>query len=476
MLNTVIFILALLDIERIIRERDIPIVEKHLENILDYNIDSEELRILDPSFVKLFKLCQLSVEFLMYCKQYLDKTVVLLKSDFEKKTEVSIFIHNLLFDFYTLDIILLFLLNKLIIIYQENKLLQKEFGRITSENNKLKKKIKDLKMTLHYRHQLQQTLNDQITIYQCNECGKTFINNEYLNAHLKRRHNVSDYKIEDDLKDNVCQESPEHTLHTSPEHEIYKTEADRLQSEIKILKEKLNNAERYFHPDSHTSQNLSPNHGTVRIQNNSMYIECYNDIKGLQQQFELLKTMVQSELQLLKSQKLEQEKHDHWIQKVFDKLEPNKICDTTTNHNVASIDCRNSYTQTDETSDQIREDIKQQTQFDNISVEHQNSPVKVVASSKQRRPSIQKSDDRPSRFIKIVDSMTTTGNSNNMSDLQLVQEVEKKLEEKTKREIEQLGEQLTMKVTLKTFCFNYNLVWLRQLTALWQLKLINYFK
>lgn len=80
----------MLDIDRIIRERDIAIVEKHLDNILDYSLDNDELKILDNSFVKLFQLYQLGIEFLLYCKKFLDRTVVTLKNDLQKNIEASI--------------------------------------------------------------------------------------------------------------------------------------------------------------------------------------------------------------------------------------------------------------------------------------------------------------------------------------------------------------------------------------------------
>lgn len=53
---------AIIDIERIIQEKDFGVVEKYIENILEYNLDPDQMRVLDPSFVKLFRLSQLSVE------------------------------------------------------------------------------------------------------------------------------------------------------------------------------------------------------------------------------------------------------------------------------------------------------------------------------------------------------------------------------------------------------------------------------
>jgi len=45
---------------------------------------------LDPNFVKLFRLAQLSVEYLLYCKQYLDHSVIILKDELRQKIEQNI--------------------------------------------------------------------------------------------------------------------------------------------------------------------------------------------------------------------------------------------------------------------------------------------------------------------------------------------------------------------------------------------------
>lgn len=49
-----------------------------------------DVKILDSSFVKLFRLAQLSVEYLLYCKQYLDHSVIILKDELRQKIEQNI--------------------------------------------------------------------------------------------------------------------------------------------------------------------------------------------------------------------------------------------------------------------------------------------------------------------------------------------------------------------------------------------------
>lgn len=82
-------ILGYLDIERLIRDRDLATIERYMGTVVEFKIDNEQARILDPKFVKIFQLGQLAVQYLLYCKKYLDNTVVHLKNDFRKNIEVS---------------------------------------------------------------------------------------------------------------------------------------------------------------------------------------------------------------------------------------------------------------------------------------------------------------------------------------------------------------------------------------------------
>lgn len=71
-----------------IRERDYQTVDDNVNNVIDYFLEHEyDLKILDPNFVKLFRLSQLAVEYLLYCKQYLDQSVVILKDEMKFKID-----------------------------------------------------------------------------------------------------------------------------------------------------------------------------------------------------------------------------------------------------------------------------------------------------------------------------------------------------------------------------------------------------
>lgn len=76
------------DVDRIIRERDVALVEHHISTVVEYVLDKEQAEVLDTNFVKIFRMGQLAVEYLLFCKKYLDNTVVLLKKDMAKMREV----------------------------------------------------------------------------------------------------------------------------------------------------------------------------------------------------------------------------------------------------------------------------------------------------------------------------------------------------------------------------------------------------
>lgn len=82
-------ILGLVDIEEIIKETDIATVDKHISTILNYVLDNEQAELLDNNFVKMFQISQLAVEYLLFCKKYLDNTVVLLKKELGTIKEVK---------------------------------------------------------------------------------------------------------------------------------------------------------------------------------------------------------------------------------------------------------------------------------------------------------------------------------------------------------------------------------------------------
>lgn len=77
--------IASLNLDKLVREVDIDLLQIHIENITFCNLREEDLRYLtDPQIVKLFRISQLMLEYLLYSQ---DKLVENLNSYAHKYAE-----------------------------------------------------------------------------------------------------------------------------------------------------------------------------------------------------------------------------------------------------------------------------------------------------------------------------------------------------------------------------------------------------
>ncbi|XP_032663386.1 zinc finger protein Dzip1 isoform X2 [Odontomachus brunneus] len=143
-------------------------------------------------------LAQLSVEYLLYCKQYLDHSVIILKDELRLKIE-------------------------------QNVAMKKEITSLEETIRSMKEKLKEKSKFIETR------VGDSTgEIYKCPHCPKTFVSALFVNAHVARRHSyISDMRMS-----------------TSPVHEHYRAETEKLHNEIKTLKERLNQTERVIMNES----------------------------------------------------------------------------------------------------------------------------------------------------------------------------------------------------------------------------------
>ncbi|XP_019869788.2 cilium assembly protein DZIP1L isoform X3 [Aethina tumida] len=123
--------------------------------------------------------------------------------------------------------------------------------------------------------------------HKCPKCSKMFTSELYLNSHLKRRHNLCD--------DNSSQ-----------------SEADKLQSEIKQLKERINNTEKLIQ-DKNAIEEKS-------LQKDKEKQEEMK-IKEIQENFDRFRNQVENELKILQMQKsFYEEKYGKLIDVVSDSI------------------------------------------------------------------------------------------------------------------------------------------------------------
>ncbi|XP_064639285.1 cilium assembly protein DZIP1L-like isoform X3 [Lineus longissimus] len=147
---------AAIDIDRMSRELDYTSLQENIMNITFCNIEAEiDTRSMDPNFLKLFKLAQLTIEYLLHSQEYLQGRTA---GVHEKMRQLS----------------------------QEQEETEKAM-------EKLKQELADVKKESHKRKKLlaaqQQILHSGANSYnKCPYCQKAFINPSFLQAHMTRRH------------------------------------------------------------------------------------------------------------------------------------------------------------------------------------------------------------------------------------------------------------------------------------------------
>jgi zinc finger protein DZIP1 len=157
------------DIERITTEVDLRQLESLLQNITYSLLDREDLeRMGDAHFVKLFRLSQLSIEYLIYTQNYLE---TLTKSlDFHYKQA-----------------------------YEDTAKIRDKIKLYSQENLTLKKELKIKQKTLStYEYLLKLPSQQETDFYKCNLCSKFFVSYQYIEKHYSRNHPdvnfATDYK------------------------------------------------------------------------------------------------------------------------------------------------------------------------------------------------------------------------------------------------------------------------------------------
>lgn len=151
-------------------------------------------RILDPAIGKYFILAQFSIQYLLFCKQFLDETVVEVRSSIQE--------------------------------------LQSENGRLETINKKKIDEIMLLQRRLQRAESISQQHASQTTVFPCSKCTKNFISSELLSAHILRKH-ATNVRASDDSVDRKSSNTDTSLINTI-----------KLELEVKQLKERLNAAEK----------------------------------------------------------------------------------------------------------------------------------------------------------------------------------------------------------------------------------------
>ncbi|XP_074859921.1 cilium assembly protein DZIP1L [Carettochelys insculpta] len=148
-----------LDVERVARELDVATLQENIASVTFCNLDAEKCphcqQPVDPVLLKVLKMAQLTIEYLLHSQDYLSASVALQ----EKQLQAA--------------------LEELKCAKQEQDKQAEELKGVKEENRRRKKMIATQQLLL------QAGTNNY---HKCQLCDKAFMNYSYLQAHVQRRH------------------------------------------------------------------------------------------------------------------------------------------------------------------------------------------------------------------------------------------------------------------------------------------------
>ncbi|XP_050341955.1 cilium assembly protein DZIP1L [Bactrocera neohumeralis] len=222
-------ILGSIEIERLLQDQRIEQVDSLLAHLSEAPLATIlDTNILDSGIAKYFVVSQFAIQYLLFCRKFLDETIrELREAHAESQMDVA--------------------------------KLRKSLTEANNEILQLHKKITQIEAI----HEV---------VYPCHLCTKSFISNDALNIHISRRHgmrttnNVAVLGRTNNSNDAGISERHTETSTGTKEREhndLQLINAIKLELEIKQLKERLNNAERDIRERNMTTSNSS-RRGTPR--------------------------------------------------------------------------------------------------------------------------------------------------------------------------------------------------------------------
>ncbi|XP_076401672.1 cilium assembly protein DZIP1 isoform X3 [Peromyscus maniculatus bairdii] len=178
--------LSAIDVDKVAGAVDVLTLQENIMNITFCKLEDEKCPHcqsgVDPVLLKLIRLAQLTIEYLMHSQEFLTSQLSLV----EERLRLSLIDYE-----------------------QSKQLLNKQASEIKLLKDECKRRKKMLSTQ-------QLMIEAKASYYQCHFCDKAFMNQAFLQSHIQRRH-------------------------TSEPHLEYNTKAqtDRLQKEIDMLKEQL---------------------------------------------------------------------------------------------------------------------------------------------------------------------------------------------------------------------------------------------
>ncbi|CAF0757494.1 unnamed protein product [Adineta steineri] len=278
--------MAAVDVDRIARDMDFQALQDNLEQITLCNIDTEiDSRAMDPNFIKLYKMAQLTIEYLLLCQDQITTQL----ADYDQIKSKG---------------------------FYEHEGAHREIEKLKNDLAETKKESKKRRKMLETQQRMLMAQNSNY--HTCPVCTHAFLSVNYLQAHIKRRHpdydssrrREHDVDIEKDiqhLKDQLNKKENELQLvkvqKAVDEEKIRErdTTIRQLKEEIHTLTTKMTILDdRFTHMRSNgLTRSPSPH------RNDNSVSELLKENKGLRDDIEQLKKLLQqTENDLKKEQKL----------------------------------------------------------------------------------------------------------------------------------------------------------------------------
>ncbi|XP_025056608.1 zinc finger protein DZIP1L isoform X2 [Alligator sinensis] len=148
-----------IDVERVARELDVTTLQESINSVTFCNLDSEKCpycqQPVDPVLLKVFKMAQLTIEYLLHSQEYLSASLALQEEQLQSAME------------------------EIKLTKQEVEKQAEEMRGVKEESRRRKKMIATQQLLL------QAGANNY---HKCHLCDKAFMNYSFLQAHVQRRH------------------------------------------------------------------------------------------------------------------------------------------------------------------------------------------------------------------------------------------------------------------------------------------------
>ncbi|XP_053316663.1 cilium assembly protein DZIP1L [Spea bombifrons] len=148
-----------IDVDRVARELDISTLQDSISSITFCNLDSERCpycqQPVDPVLLKVLKMAQFIIEYLLHCQECLSSNIALL----EERIEEAVL---------------------------EQQKTKEELIKQGEELKKIKEESKRRKKLISTQQMLLQAGANNY--HKCQQCDKSFMNYSYLQGHIQRRH------------------------------------------------------------------------------------------------------------------------------------------------------------------------------------------------------------------------------------------------------------------------------------------------